>query len=61
MRRWLITKKQSISQKLEYTDDKEAKENETLKAIIDKVVKKAEFLTILSTPNAAFMADEEEK
>ena len=61
MRRWFITKKQSISEKLEYADDKEAKENETLKAIIDKVVKKAEFLSILSTPNAAFMADEEEK
>ena len=61
MRRWLIQKKQTISSKLEFVDDKQTKERETLQNIIDKVVHKAEFLLILSTPNTAFKADEEEK
>lgn len=61
MRRWLITKKQSISAKLEFMEDKMTKEATSLKIIIEKVVKKAEFLSILSTPNAAFKAEEDDK
>ena len=61
MRRWLITKKQSISEKLEYDEDKERKENENLKTIIEKVLAKAEFLMVLDQPNAAFKVEVDEK
>ena len=61
MRRWLITKKQSIAEKLEFSDDKEQVEVATLQQIIQKVVEKAEFLSVLELPSAAFKADEEEK
>ena len=61
MRRWLITKKQSISEKLEYDEDKEQKENENLKTIIEKVLAKAEFLMVLDQPNAAFKVEVDEK
>lgn len=50
MRRWLIQKKQSIAEKLEFADEREKAEKEALSEIITKVVKKAEFLSILQSP-----------
>jgi len=54
MRRWLIQKKQSIAEKLEFADDKESAESEALREVISKVVKKAEFLSVLHASVAAF-------
>ena len=56
MRRWLIHKKQLVSEKLEFEEDRETKEKETIKSIIAKVVEKAEFLSVLVTFPAAIMA-----
>lgn len=57
MRRWLMSKKQSIAQKLEYASDKSKTDSEILQEIIQKVVLKAEFLSVLQNPNAVFKSD----
>lgn len=46
-------KKQLISEKLEFEDEREEKEREILQIIIDKVVIKAEFLCVLQLPRVA--------
>lgn len=61
MRRWLIHKKQLVSEKLEFEEDRETKEKETIKSIIGKVVEKAEFLSLLSKPKVAFRAEKDDK
>ena len=61
MRRWLIHKKQLVSEKLEFEEDRETKEKETIKSIIWKVVEKAEFLSLLSKPKVAFRAEKDDK
>ena len=47
MRRWLMHKKQLISDKFELEDNREDKEKEALRSVIDKVIAKAEFLCVL--------------
>ena len=56
MRRWLMHKKQLISDKFEFQDDRETKEKERLTTIIEKVVSKAEFLCSVQLPAVAFKA-----
>ena len=60
MRSWLIQKKNYISEKLEYADDKEEKEKAMLKEIIQKIVTKAEFLSVLQSPKTKFKAEKVE-
>ena len=47
MRRWLIHKKQSISQSIQLEDDREAKEAKAIEETVRMVVEKAEFLILL--------------
>ena len=60
MRSWLIQKKNYISEKLEFADDKEEKEKAMLKEIIQKIVTKAEFLSVLQSPKTKFKAEKVE-
>ena len=57
MRRWLIQKKQSISEKLEQSEDKQKLETEKLRDVISKVVKKAEFMSLLDASEGTLKAD----
>ena len=59
MRRWLLHKKQLVSQKLEYQENAQEMEQAEIKDIIEKVVQKAEILTLFQQPKVPFKAEKD--
>ena len=57
MRRWLIHKKQNISQSIQLEDDREAREAQAIEETIRTVVEKAEFLILLQLPKLPFKTE----